>query len=55
MSYEPHYINSYIILLSCLFLILYILLMCIEKVYGLFGEFKYSLYDSTSNNKYKRT
>ena len=31
--------------------------MCVEKVYGLYSEFKYSLYDSTtsSNTNYKRT
>ena len=38
MSFELHYINTYIIQLMCLFIIWNILFICIGKLYGLYSE-----------------
>jgi hypothetical protein len=49
MSFEPHYINTYIIQVLCLILILNIIFICIEKLY----KFDYSLriHDTVKNKK----
>ena len=55
MSFEPHYINTYIIQLMCLFIIWNILFICIGKLYGLYSELNTSYMTNTRYNNIKTT